>query len=408
MTTSWKLYAFPCLGFIIALGMHLWHLNLPAQIVSDEVSFVNEGHDYVLHQSYFDPHPPLGKLQLGAVFSLFGFSPLTWRILNAVEGALIVPLLWWIVWRMTRQRVAASIVVLLALMDGFLLVESRLGMINVPYVFYSLMALAVVLKALEKQRPRWWLFLAGAFIGAAISVKWLGLMICLPTIALWFWPQFFLQKKVALTTPKVLVWGMTALLVVPLFIYTLAFQVHFHWLGQVSHFWSLNAQMLNYHLMVPATGDPQAVPWWGWLLAWRPFVYWAQQAGEKLSSIWSMPNPWIWWTGILFFGFNLIRGWRAPATRLITVLLLTTWLPFAFVHRIMYSYHAMPFDIILLILVAVMLGRWWSTKRKLVIAYLALTALVFMWFSPVYLNVPLRERQQSARQWLPSWPAPTQ
>jgi len=56
----------------LALSLHLWHLGLPAQLVSDEVSFVTDGWSYTAHQPYFDPHPPLGKLEIGLAIKVFG------------------------------------------------------------------------------------------------------------------------------------------------------------------------------------------------------------------------------------------------------------------------------------------------------------------------------------------------
>ncbi len=409
MSPRFKIYIIPPLGFVVALGMHLWHLNQPSQLVSDEVFFVNEGHDYVTHQPYFDPHPPLGKIELGAVFSVFGFSPFTWRILNAVEGALIIPLLWWIVWRLSRSRVAANIVVLLALMDGILLVESRSGMINVPYVLYSLVALAAILKALESRQPQHWLTVAGLWIGLAVSVKWLALMIVVPTIALWFWPRLLLMARVTEISKKVLGWSLLLLILLPIFMYCAVFQIHFHWLGISSTFWNLNAHMLNYHLSVPATGDPYAQPWWGWLLMWRPFVYFAQTTGNTISSIWSLPNPWLWWTGGIIFIYGLVGLWgkdsqsNRPATWALTLFASACWIPFIGIHRIMYSYHALPFDIFLLMLTAVFLGQWWVTKKRFVIAYLIVAGLTFIFFSPLYFNIPVTQNQLHAREWLPGW-----
>ncbi len=393
----------PWLGFVVALSMHLWQLEQPAQLVSDEVFFVNDGHDYVTHQTYFDPHPPLGKLQLGAVFSLAGFTPFTWRIINAVEGALIVPLLWWLVWRLTRQRTAANLAVILALADGMLLVESRLGLINVPYVLYSLAALAAVLKALDTRRPNGWLVTAGVMIGAGLAVKWLALLITAPAIALCFWPQIFGQHRDHNQTSGKKMFAAVCLLCIPAAVYWLVYRIHVGWLGISSGFWHLNLQMLNYHLSVPAVGDPYAAPWWGWLILWRPFVYWSRVVGEKMSAIWSLPNPWIWWTGVAIFLFSLIKGWRSPATRLLNILLLTTWLPFAVINRIMYSYHALPFDLILIMLIAVWLGQWWQKYRRWIATYLTVAGLVFAWFAPWYLNGPLSQPQQKLRQWLPTW-----
>jgi dolichyl-phosphate-mannose-protein mannosyltransferase len=183
----------------------------------------------------------------------------------------------------------------------------------------------------------------------------------------------------------------------------LVFAVHFAWLGLTSDFWATNIKMLNYHLSVPPTGDPQALAWWGWPLMGQPFRYWSQTVGEKISTIVSLPNPWIWWTGFTVFLGSLFVGWRQPVTRLLNICLLVTWLPFIFIQRIMYSYHALAFDLFLTILLAVVLNKWWDKYRRWVTVYLIIAAAAFIWFLPWYLNIPLSQTQNRWRQWLPNW-----
>lgn len=397
------MYIVFCIGFAVALGLRLWHLGTPTTIVSDEVSFVLDGHDYLQHQSYFDPHPPLGKLQLGVVFSLFGYGPFTWRILNAVTGAAIIPLIGWLAWRLTRRRSAAVIAVVLTLLDGQLLVDSRLGMINVPYIFYGLAALVCILRALDVARPRRWLLAAGVCFGLAVSVKWLAVLIVLPGVAMWRWPGWFDQAPIAARERHH--WRFLALAfgVVPALIYLLVFVWHAAWLGLPLDFWGLQARMLRFHLSIPSTGDPYAQPWWGWLWLQQPFLYWSQFVNDKTSVVWSLPNPWVWWTGIGLFLSSLWGGWRQPSRRFLNVALLTTWIPFLFVQRVMYSYHALPFGLFLLLLLAVGLSGWWGRRRSTVTAYIAIATMVFIWFVPWYLNVPLTRAQYQLRQWLPTW-----
>lgn len=403
MSERWKLYLVPWLGFILALAMHLWQIGQPPTIVGDEISFVHDGQEYVLGHTYFDPHPPLGKMQLGAVFTYLGYTPVTWRTVNAVEGALLVPLLWWLVWRLTRQRMAAGLMVVLTLLDGFLLVDSRLGLINVPYVLYALTALACTLKAIEARRPGWWLLGAGAMMGAAISVKWLAGTMIVPTIVWWCWPKVIGWKR----HPQQPLWSWPLALVsfvfLPLAVYWLVFVIHFAWLGLPNTFWQLNSQMLDYQLRVPSSGDPYAAPWWGWLLMWQPALYWAQTVGAKIAAIWSMPNPWLWWTGSVAVGYSLIRGWRDPIIRGLNMFGLMAWLSFALIQRVMYSYHAWPFGIFSAMMVSVYLGRWWNRKPKVVWTYVVISLVVCIWFVPWWYGRPLSPTQQHLRRWLPGW-----
>lgn len=407
MSNRWKRYLVPWLGCAVALGLHGWRLDQPAQLVSDEVFFVNDGWSYVIGQPYFDPHPPLGKEQLGAVFRLFGYAPVTWRILNAIGGALIVPLLWWLVWRLSKKRAAANLTVLFVLLDGLLLTESRLGLINVPYVLYGLVAVAATLKALEARRPAGWLLASGLMIGAAVSVKWLALSIVVPAVILWFWPGLFGQAKNPDQLRSTWWWAAGGLLVIPALVYWVTFRLHFGWLGVPETFIQTNLQMLNYNLRVPSVGDPFAQPWWGWLLAWQPFPYWSQGSGDQVSVIRSLPNPWLWWTGAIGFGYSLWRGWRVPALRCLNIFLLMTWLPFGLIQRVMYSYHALPFGLFLAMLLGVLAGQGWARSKKMVIGYVGLAILTFIFFSPWYLNQPLSSAEHRWRAWLPGWQVTT-
>ncbi|MBI3573355.1 MAG: phospholipid carrier-dependent glycosyltransferase [Candidatus Kerfeldbacteria bacterium] len=397
-----KYWWWPCLGFVVALGMNFWHIGQPASLISDEVFFVRDGHEYIVRQAYFDPHPPLGKMQLGAIFKLFGYSPVTWRSLNAVEGALIVPLVWWIAWRLTKSRRAAAIAIILSLLNGLWLVDARLGLINIPYLLYALVALAAMLKALDSRRPVWWLILAGVFSGAALSVKWLSILITVPALGLWLWPEWFgltrVKKNIRLTRLTI-----GPLVLLPLLIYWLVFRLHFAWLGLPSSFFQTNLQMLHYHLSVPGTGDPYAQPWWGWLVLWQPFPYFLQHVHGRLQSIWSLANPLVWWSGSALLIYNLFRGWTRPVLRTLNVFILATWIPFALVPRIMYSYHALPLSVFMILLIATMLDAVWSRRRRFVIVFLVLATGVFIWFWPWYVGLPLSPGQNKLRQWLPSW-----
>ncbi|MBI5467396.1 MAG: phospholipid carrier-dependent glycosyltransferase [Candidatus Kerfeldbacteria bacterium] len=403
MTAQQRRLIWPWLGFLIALGFHLWHLSIPATIVSDEVFFVTDARNYLTHTTYTDAHPPLGKLQMASILAAAGDAPTMWRIFNAVAGAFIIPVLWWLVWLISKRETAARLAVVLSLLDGFLLVDSRLGLINIPYILYSLLALSLTIFALRSARP--WAILTGAAVaaGLALATKWLSLTMLVPALAIWVWPHWFGFERRSHPTARQFAWSLILLIGVPILVYTKVFWLHFTWLGIPADFWGANVQLLQYHLAVPPTGDPYGAPWWGWLLLWRPFLYWSHTAGNTISVIWSMANPWLWWTGAAVFLYTLVTGWHQPAKRFLLVLLLMTWIPFGFIQRIMYSYHAIPFGLFVIALVSIWLSEQWPKRRRLVVGYILAAVFVFAWFLPWYLNLPLTTEQYRWRTWLPSW-----
>lgn len=402
MNVNKKILVIPLLGFLFALGLHLWHLGQPSGLVSDEFYFVQDAQSYTTHTAYLDAHPPLGKLQMAVSIALFGDRPFAWRIVNAVEGALMLPLLFWLGWLLTKDRRVAVLAMMLGGLDGFLLVDSRLGLINIPYVLYSFIVLACILQALQSKHAWRWVLAAGIFAGAAISVKWLAALVVLPAMFIWFFPHIFGYSR-----PKTLSGWLPAslglLVVIPMCIYVGVWRVHDALLGIHEPLFSTNIYLLKYHLSGGEVGHLYREVWWRWLFLWRPFLYWNVTTATTQSSIWSMGNPWVWWTGIPVVLFSLIRGWRLPTVRLLNVFLLASWLPFIAIRRDMFLYHAIPFGSLLFLLIAVQAGVLWQRKKKLVIGYIVITALVWLWFLPWYMNLPLSLSQYHLRQWLPTW-----
>ena len=396
-----KKYWWPGVVFVLALALHLWHLGTIHSLISDEFYFVQESEKYLTHTYYIDAHPPLGKLQEALVYTWFGFSPFTWRIIGAIEGALLIPVVWWLVRLVTRSKISAHIAAGFLLFDGFTLVDSRTGMINIPYILYALLAVVFILVALEKKHWRWWLAAAGTMIGLAISDKWLAALTFLPGVALWFWPQWFGWKGYRLSQAQIfesVIW----LVVWPIMLYLFIWEIHFAWLGIKPRVIWTNLFMW-YHHTHGKTGHPYAFPWLGWLAMWRPFLYWVRTTGGTISVIWSMPNPVLWYSGVVAMVYSLIKKWKQPAFRLVTIFLLANWIPFAAVRREMFSYHAIPFSIFLIVLLAMVVSDWWPNKKIWLAMLSAAIVASWLFFWPWFTAQPLTPAQYRWRAWLPTW-----
>jgi dolichyl-phosphate-mannose--protein O-mannosyl transferase len=134
--------------FLGALGLRLWGLSRINQLAFDEVHYAQYGVNYLTQRPVFDAHPPLGKylialgIWLGENVLFRGaeirndasgldLSPLSYRWLNAVVGALLPPLIAGVALQLTGRRRLAVLAGLFAAADGFLLVESRFALLHV-------------------------------------------------------------------------------------------------------------------------------------------------------------------------------------------------------------------------------------------------------------------------------------
>lgn len=391
----------PIVGFLLALLMNFWHLGQPSQLISDEWYFVQDARHYLTHTPYVDAHPPLGKMQIGMMMKLFGDTPTVWRLVNAVEGALLVPLVWWIAWLLTKKTRVAALAMVFALFDGLRITDSRSGLINIPYVFYSLGAVACLLKARISQHLRWWLLAAGLLSGLAISVKWLAVLVIIPATIWWIWPKVF--PSTAVKENRGPIWlNVVCLFLVPIITYLTIFFVHFAWLHQPTRIIDTNILMIHHHTH-GKTGHLYQQDWWGWPTLQQPFLYWTETTTDGQSYIWNMPHPIVWWSGWAVLLFGLLKKWPDRHWRWLMVFLLCSWLPFAFIRRDMFMYHAPPFSLMLGILLAVFLEAMWQKSKKIVLGYLTIVILGFVFFAPWFLNIPLSRDQQHWRQWMPGW-----
>ena len=376
----------PTLIVLLAGVLRFYNLAHPNAIVFDETYYAKDAYSYV-HYGYelswtkdanasfvaghpsgilpdspeYVVHPPLGKWMIAAGMAIFGDNnPFGWRVSAAVIGTLSVALIAYAAWLLFRSITVSTIAALLAAVDGLMLVESRLALLDIFQMFWILATfvcllldriharrvlarnIAEVARQYRGELPpmswgpgmglRLWRVAAGVCAGAAVGVKWNSLFfIAAMGLLTAFWDM---NARRIVGLPK---WGLTALVRdgIPAFVQMIGvgllvylstwagwFQssnAYFrHWAQEnpgkgllwlpedLRSLWEYHASAFKFHsgLSTPHTYSSQA---WQWLILGRPTSYYYESpklgsAGCTVKScseaILNIGNPAIWWAFI--------------------------------------------------------------------------------------------------------------
>jgi dolichyl-phosphate-mannose-protein mannosyltransferase len=157
-------------------------LGQPDGVVFDETYYVDDARSQLAHgaEEGFAVHPPLGKWLIAGGIALLGDTPFGWRAAAATAGTLVVLLTYLTARALLTTIGAAALAGLLVAVDGLLVVQSRIAMLDIFLALF--IVLGAWLLVLDRARPagrevlRPFLLLAGAAFGFAVATKWSGLL----------------------------------------------------------------------------------------------------------------------------------------------------------------------------------------------------------------------------------------
>ncbi|KAK7094771.1 protein O-mannosyl-transferase 1-like [Littorina saxatilis] len=237
---------------VASLLSRTWHLGLPRAVVFDELHFAKFVSLYMKRIFFFDVHPPLGKMLLALAGSYAGFEgevkfdrigaefPSTvpveaLRLVPAVLGALVVPLVYQIAVELGLARWAALLAASFVLFDNALLVQSRFMLMEGMLIFFSCLAIMSYLKFRNLRHRafsvRWWFWvcLTGVSFTCSLSIKYSGaftalLIVCLA--AKDFWALLDDLRLTDMCLVKQLLARVLMLVCVPVGVYLAVFYLH--------------------------------------------------------------------------------------------------------------------------------------------------------------------------------------
>lgn len=389
--------------FVVSFLGLILYLDRPARLIFDEQFYVPAARG-ILTQSKDEnyQHPPLSKELVALSIAGAGDNPWGWRLASSVMGALSLVAVYFLAVSFLSPGAAVAAVVLV-FTNGLFFTLSRLALLEIFTLGFSLLAMAVLMSRLYgPRRSGGWLSVAGALFGLALAAKWSALVPLLVCVAGGLWLRRCSAKE----------WlGFGVSLVV---FYLLPFVI----LGGEMSVVALHQAMWSFHYPeVYQSGIMERTSsWWQWAFSTTPMwlAVLPNEAHEygKFLGVMIAGNPLVIWPGWLGVGiclwglvkrkcsFQSLADWL-PA------LAVAPWLVWAVAQRpVTYYYYFLPSSVFLaLALVAAvesLVQQKFFTRKKAQI-FLSLWAgfsfLYFVYHWPLMTGLELSASE--FQQWYP-------
>lgn len=371
----------------IAAGLRFWHIWAPPEIVFDEVHFVGQARHYLHGESFLDPHPPLAKLLIALGIALFGDHSGSWRLANATLGTILVAVTYLLGRRMFRSRLAATLAAALVGLDGFFLVDSRIGCIDIVYITFAAIAYLLMFAFIQTPglaRRRNILIALGVVLGLCLGSK-----LYIPAITfllVWGFVAFTMWRPQLAARPDAAVTPVSrvkrerrqrtlgaSLLVGSLatIVYIGCFTPHYvlGWWGGIEDLLHYYKDVMWYEKSVSTATHPYASRWWSWPLMLRPVAYWQNfpAKGQVVATIWGGGNPLTWVAVIPAITITAVRGLERPSVERMFIVCsflgyYLIWIP---IGRILFLYHYMPSAYVGYLALGAILAEMWRGETEL-------------------------------------------
>lgn len=388
------------------------NLGRPAELVFDEVYYVDGAKDYLAHGVELDKgaaefivHPPVGKWAIALGIKVFGDNPFGWRFTAALIGTVSILLVYLIAKQLFKSEFISVIAAALMALDGLHLVMSRTALLDIFLSFFILLAFYLLIK--EKL---WW---AGVVFGLALGTKWSAIYV-LAAVGIYL----LIANRRYLLTP--IQFG-----VLPLMVYIASW---FGWFLSADG-WSRNsksnplASLINYHREILnfhtglTTDHSYQASAWNWLVLGRPTSFFYDDpkscgADSCSQEVLAIGTPILWWAGLvaIFVAIGYFIYRREKSNGLILLFLLSSYLPWlAFPERTTFFFYAIAFQPFLILCIGFVLSKFLENevtrkvRQQYTLAGVSLVALFFAYFFPLFVGQVITYSDWYARMWFSSW-----
>ena len=422
----------------------------------DEIYFARTAYENIHSLSIYETtHPPLGKMLIALGILIFGMNPFGWRIMGALAGAAMIPVMYVFAKKLFGRRAYAFCAAFLMMFDFMHFAQTRFASID---SFATLLIIIMYMFMLdsfvngiegrplrEVLKP---LAFSGLAFGLGISVKWIALYAGAGLAFLFVlgrareivnvfggdglsfnWLRrvktrrakprhkaaavLAKEKNYLTRLYKVIAACVVFFILIPGLIYLLSYIPYIKVPENNGGLFNtmLNSQkyMFSYHSKLTDTHPFESI-WWKWPLDVKPIWYYntpGLDAAHKAGVV-SFGNPLIWWTGIPCLIAAFILAFRKADRRMALVLtaFLFQFAPWCFITRATFIYHyfsSVPFLILAIVYIIRELTKTKVISFRIVGAYLAATAILFVVYYPVLSGLVISRGYSDALRFFTPW-----
>ena len=397
-------------------------------MIFDEIYHARTAYENIHNMSIYEwTHPPLGKLIIALGILIFGMKPFGWRVMGALFGVAMVPLMYVFAKRIFRRTDFAFITAGLWAFDCMHFTQTRIATIDVYGVFFILLMFFYMYEYVRQDYfaaplmdKLWPLALSGVAFGLGCSSKWIGCYAGAGLAVVLFYHLFSAMfeaykghdeeagarrrlywEKWTLTVLWCCVW----FLLVPGIIYFLSYFPYYRYEASIRTNYGLKdmfltliknqRDMYNYHSQLTATHMCQSA-WYQWPFTFKSVWFYVSGNGDKISNIASTGNPAVWWISAvgsvcLFLEWVLGKVKKNPVHPILFVGVLANYLPWVLVTRCVFLYHffaTVPFILLSTVYLFFLLEQENRRTAWIKWAWLGLAVAYFILLYPAISGLP--------------------
>lgn len=388
----------------------------------DEIYHARTAYEQLNGYSIYETtHPPLGKIIISIGIKLFGMTPFGWRIMGALCGILMIPIMYCLASLAVSKKWAVFASGILAL-DFMHLTQTRIATVDtyvVLFVMLTFLFMGYYCKTPFKNIKKEWLylFLSGVFMGCAVSSKWNGAYPMIALAAVFFVILFTKyknspkEKQDKIYVIKTILICFVFFVLVPFIIYCLSYLPVINaqnLTDYLTQWWSWQKNMYDYHSNLEAEHFFSSM-WYTWPLSIKPIWYAVSGiANGMVSTISAFGNPIIWILTPAASLYCLYKGVKEKNNiyLLISLGYIFSYIPWVFISRLCFIYHYFPCAVFGIWAIGISAKDIWDKfkyGKKAVIAFTVLAAVLFCIFIPVTTGWGAKISYVEFLEFLPTW-----